>query len=74
MGVVTDRALDRDSVKPSENKTGSTSTSDLYTDRVAIRIPMPTTRIEPGGEGLQYDLEYDLTAEPEPGPSLTVCI
>jgi hypothetical protein len=74
MGVVTDRALDRDSVKPSENKTGSTSTSDLYADRVAIRIPMPTTRIEPGGEGLQYDLEYDLTAEPEPRPSLTVCI
>jgi hypothetical protein len=69
VGVATDRALDRDSVKPSENKTGSTS--DLYyTDRVAIRIPIPTTRIEPGGEGLQYDL----TAQPEAGPSLTVCI
>jgi hypothetical protein len=70
VGVATDRALDRDSVEPSENKTSSTSTSDLYTDRVAIRIPMPTTRTEPGGEGSQYDL----TAEPEPRPSLTVCI
>lgn len=74
VGVATSRALDRDSVKPSENKTSSTSTSDLYTNRVAIRIPMPTTRTEPGGEGSQYDLEYDLTAEPEPRPSLTVCI
>ena len=70
VGVATDRALDRDSVKPSENKTSSTSTSNLYADRVAIRIPMPTTRTEPDGEGLQYDL----TAEPEPRPSLTVCI
>ena len=68
--IATDRALHRDSIKPSENKTSSTSTSDLYADRVAIRIPMPTTRIEPRGEGLQYDL----TAEPEPGPSLIVCI
>jgi hypothetical protein len=74
VGVATDRALDRNSVKPSENKTDSTSTSDLYTDRVAIRMPMPTTRTEPGGEGLQYDLEYDLTAEPEPRPTLIVCI
>jgi hypothetical protein len=73
VGVAIDRALDRDSVKPSENKTGSTSTSDLYADHVATRIPMPVARIEPGGEGLQCDLEYNLTAE-EPGPSLTVCI
>lgn len=72
VGVATDRALDRDSVKPSRNKTGSTSTSDLYTDRVAITIPMPTTRVESGGNpSLQ---QYDLTAQPETGPSLTVCI
>jgi hypothetical protein len=69
VGVATDRASDRDSVKPSENKTGSTS--DLYTDRVAIKIPMPTTRIESGGNP---SLQYDLIAQPEPGPSLTVCI
>lgn len=67
VGVATNRVLNSDSVKPSENKTSSTSTSDLYTDRVAIKIPMPTTRIEPGSNGLQYDL----TAEPEPGPNLT---
>lgn len=70
VGIATDRALDRDSIKPSENETSSTSTSDLYADHVAIRIPMPTTRIEPRGE----ELQYDLTAEPEPGPSLIVCI
>ena len=74
VGVASDRVLDRDSVEPSENKTDSTSTSDLYTNRVAIRMPMPTARTEPGGEGLGYDLEYDLTAEPEPRPTLTVCI
>jgi hypothetical protein len=62
-----DRASDRDSIKPSENGTGSTS--DLYTDRVAITIPMPTTRIESG-----FSPQYGLTAQPEPGPSLTVCI
>ena len=73
VGVATDRALDRDSVKPSENKTGSTSTSDLYADHVAT-VPMPTTRIEPGSEGLQHDLQYDFTTEAEPGPSLAVCI
>jgi hypothetical protein len=67
VGVAADRALDRDSVEPSENGTSSTSTSDLYADPVAIRIPI---RIEPGSEGLQYDL----TAEPEPGPRLIVCI
>jgi hypothetical protein len=71
VGVATDRASDRDSVKPSENKTGSTSTTDLYTDRVAIRIPTPTTRIE---SGANPSLQYDLTGQPEPGPILTVCI
>ena len=70
VGVATNRALARDSFKPSENETSSTSTSDLYADRVAIRIPISTTRVEPRGEGLQYDL----TAKPEPGPSLIVCI
>lgn len=68
VGVATDRVLDCDSVRPSENKTSSTSTSDLYADRVSIKIPMSTTGMEPGGEGLQHDL----TAQPEPGPSLTV--
>ncbi len=52
---------------PSEHKTSSTS--DLYTDRVAIRLPMPTARIGPDGEGLQYDF----TAQLQPRPSLTVC-
>ena len=69
VGVAADRALDYGSVKPSENMTGSTS--DLYTNRVAIRMPMPTARVESGGgEGLQHDS----TAQPELGPSLTVCI
>lgn len=70
VGVATSRVLDCDSVRPSENKTSSTSTSDLYADRVSVRIPMPTTGMEPGGEGLQHDL----TAQPDLGPSLTVCI
>lgn len=69
--VATDRASDRDSVKPSEKKTTSTSTSDLYADPVANRIPMPATRIESGGNP---SLRCDLTAQPEPGPILTVCI
>jgi len=42
-------------LKPSKNMAGSTT--DLYTDYVTIRIPIPATRIKPGGDGLQYDLE-----------------
>lgn len=62
-GVSTDQPSHRDPVNPPETKTGSTS--DLYTDRVAVRLPMPTAMIESDGK----ELRYDLMARSEPRPS-----
>ena len=58
IGIVTEP------VDPPESMTGSTS--DLYTN--PVRIPMPSARTEPEGEVLQYDL----TTQSEPRPSMSV--
>ena len=61
-GVSTDQPSRRDPVNP---QTEAGSTSYLYTDRVAVRLPMPTAMIGPDGE----ELRHDLMARSEPRPS-----
>ena len=55
-----------DPVDPPENETDSTS--DLYTDRIAVSIPMPLAMIGPEGEGLRFESR----AQSEPGPTTNV--